>query len=343
MRRKVNPSVRSVVAAADPDDWILTATTDPDTVDDTNPGTNADDDLIYTLTGSDALLFDIDEEGQLETKTVLDYEDPQDRGGTAGDNVYTVVVIVSDSESGGLSARVPVTITVMDVDEAPEFLLGPGNTPETRVPREVAENAMAGTKIGAPVTATDPDAGDTLTYSVSDTTNFVIESDGQLKTLVSLDHEEQPSYVVTVTATDDDDTDTNDALSNIIAVTITVGNENDAPTFPRMFYDDSRHRKMAARSIAENRTGTVGTPVRATDPDGDTLTYTVIDILGRNDAESFTIDSNNGQLRTKAGLDYEDQSSYMVKVTVSDRKNPAGTRDTEIDDEVTVTIGPSRT
>ena len=323
--------VADPVEATDPD-ADPTLTTDPDSVTDTNPGTNVDDDLIYTLTGPDALLFDIDEEGQLKTKTVLDYEDPQDRGGTAGDNVYTVVVIVSDSESGGLSARVPVTITVMDADEAPEFLLGPGNTPATRVGREVAENAMAGTKIGAPVTATDPDAGDTLTYRVSDT-NFVIESDGQLKTLVSLDHEDQPSYVVTVTATDDDDTVTdNVALSNIIAVTITVGDENDAPTFPDPDTEDGM------RSIAENRTGTVGTPVRATDPDGDTLTYTVIDILGRNDAKSFTID-NNGQLRTRAGLDYEDQSSYTVRVTVSDRKNPADTRDTEIDDEITVTIG----
>ena len=38
------------------------------------------------------------------------------------------------------------------------------------------------------MTATDPD-DDTLTYSVSDAVNFVIESDGQLKTLVMLDYE----------------------------------------------------------------------------------------------------------------------------------------------------------
>ena len=116
-------------------------------------------------------ILDIDSKnGQLEAKTVFNYEDPEDIGGTAGDNVYMVVVIVSDSESGGLSSRVTVTIEVTDENEAPEFLLGPNNTPVTTVPRKVAENAMAGTPIGAPVTATDPD-GDTLTYTVSDT-NF---------------------------------------------------------------------------------------------------------------------------------------------------------------------------
>ena len=48
----VNP-----VGATDPD---VKAETEPDTVKDTNPNTNANDDLIYTLTGSDARFFDID-------------------------------------------------------------------------------------------------------------------------------------------------------------------------------------------------------------------------------------------------------------------------------------------
>ena len=52
----------------------------------------------------------------------------------------------------------------------------------------------------------------------------------------------------------------------------------------------------------------------ATDPDGNTLTYT----LGGTDAATFDIDSTNGQLKTKDTLNYEDKSSYSVTITASD-------------------------
>ena len=289
--------------------------------------------MIYTLTGSDARHFDIDSEtGQLETKTVFNYEDPEDIGGTAGDNVYMVVVIVSDSASGGLSARVTVTIEVTDENEAPQFLLGPNNTPVTTVTREVAENAMAGTEIGVPVTATDPD-GDTLTYSVSDAVNFVIESDGQLKTLVMLDYETQSSYTITVTATDTQGTDA--TLATILTTQSLSPSRSQAQTMHRCSLTrttpTSPNIVNANRMVAENRGGVpVGAPVRATDPDGDSLAYRVTDLPGRNDAASFTID-NTGQLRTTvAGLNFEDedrpsQPAYMVTVTATD---PDGSTDT---------------
>ena len=52
----------------------------------------------------------------------------------------------------------------------------------------------------------------------------------------------------------------------------------------------------------------------ATDPDGNTLTYT----LGGTDAATFDIDSTNGQLKTKDTLNYEDKSAYSVTITASD-------------------------
>ena len=69
-------------------------------------------------------------------------------------------------------------------------------------------------------------------------------------------------------------------------------------------------------SVAEN-TGSgvdIGTAVSATDADKDTLTYS----LDGTDADSFSINSTNGQVRTKAALDYETKSSYSVTITVSD-------------------------
>ena len=69
----------------------------------------------------------------------------------------------------------------------------------------------------------------------------------------------------------------------------------------------------------------IGRPISATDPDGDTLTYT---LSGHTDL--FFIDSNTGQLSTKEILHYNTQSSYDVNVSVTD--NQGGS------DSITVTI-----
>ena len=70
-------------------------------------------------------------------------------------------------------------------------------------------------------------------------------------------------------------------------------------------------------------------PVKADDPNGDNLTYT----LSGTDAASFDIErggDTGGQLKTKAKLDYEAKSTYMVTVTAAD---PNG-----LSDSVDVTI-----
>ena len=84
-------------------------------------------------------------------------------------------------------------------NQAPTFTDGATTT------RMVAENTVADEPFGEPVTATDEDAGDTLTYSLDTTaaTSFGIDSaTGQLQTLAALDYETTPSYVVTVTVSD---------------------------------------------------------------------------------------------------------------------------------------------
>ena len=71
--------------------------------------------------------------------------------------------------------------------------------------RSVVENTEAGNNIGSPVTATDDDPDDTLTYTLSglDASSFNIDDEtGQLMTRVPLDYEVKRSYSVTVTATD---------------------------------------------------------------------------------------------------------------------------------------------
>ena len=79
----------------------------------------------------------------------------------------------------------------------------------------------------------------------------------------------------------------------------------------------------------------MGAAVAATDPDGDTLTYT----LTGADAASFTIDGN-GQIKVGQGtsLDYETKTSYSVTVNVSDGKDAQGAADTAVDATIDVTI-----
>ena len=69
--------------------------------------------------------------------------------------------------------------------------------------------------------------------------------------------------------------------------------------------------------------GNVGAVVTATDAEGDTLTYT----LGGADVAKFDIDSASGQIKTKAGEQYdrEAKESYAVTVKASD---PSGGSDT---------------
>ena len=150
----------------------------------------------------------------------LDHEDK---------NSYTVMLKASD---GALDDTLTVTITVTDRNEAPSTPVkatgapAPGPTPANNAPefpaatdtREVAENTATGTDIGAPVMATDADAGDTLTYTLggADMASFDIDgATGQLMTKDPLDFETMPSYTVTVTASDGTD-------EAMVTVTITV-------------------------------------------------------------------------------------------------------------------------
>ena len=169
--------------------------------------------------------------------------------------------------------------------------------------RTVAENTVANANIGAAIAATDRDK-DKLTYTLGgvNAAAFAIDSaTGQLKTKVALNYETKNSYAVTLTVSDGKRNDT-------ITVTINVSNVNEAPTFT----DGS----SVTREIEENTSAgeNIGAVITATDPDNDTLTYS----LAGTDATAFSIGSATGQLKTKEALDYEMKSTYSVTVSASD-------------------------
>ena len=109
-----------------------------------------------------------------------------------------------------------------------------------------------------------------------------------------------------------------DPLTATLPVTAeTGGGTNQVPTFSE--------GASATRSFAENTSAgqNIGSPVRATDGDGGTLSYS----LEGTDAASFILVSTSGQLQTRSGViyDYEVKNRYEVTVRVSDGQGGSAT------------------
>ena len=117
---------------------------------------------------------------------------------------------------------------------------------------------------------------------------------------------------------------------------------NAAPVFPDQdFNTEGDQSDRTSREVAENTEAgrNIGPPVSAQDEDDDLLIYT----LSGADVASFGVGRNNGQLKTKAPLNYEARNSYTVVVTATD---PFGATDsivvtinvTDEDDPAVITV-----
>jgi hypothetical protein len=185
-------------------------------VTDVNATDGDGDVLTYSISGGvDAALFTIvPTTGVLTFVTAPNFEAPTDDG---TNNVYDVVVDASD---GSLSDTQAIAVTVTDVPENPPVINSDGGGDTTSV--SVAENQTAVTDVDA----TDPDPGDTVTYSIfggADQAKFSIVPTTGVLTFVSAPNFEAPTdagannvYDVTVRASDGILFDT-----QAIAVTVT--------------------------------------------------------------------------------------------------------------------------
>ena len=97
--------------------------------------------------------------------------------------------------------------------------------------RSVAENSPAGTTVGDAVAASDAD-GDTLTYALSGSDAFAIDSAGQIAVAAgaALDYESAASYTLSVTVSDGKDADGNadDTVDDTITVIVSMTNVDEA-------------------------------------------------------------------------------------------------------------------
>ena len=269
-----------------------------------------DDTITWTTAGSEGTLFEFDDRNALSFREPPDYEDPRDAG---RDNEYEITVVATDS--GGLSDRLDVTITVTAVDEGPEIT---GRTTYT-----VAEGQELS---GAIFSATDPEDPtiEVTNWRTSGTDggDFTMSEDGELSFRSTPDYERPADsnrdnvYIFTVQASDGSN-------YGSLNVTVTVTDLNET---------DPEVSGMDALSVRENTTSTLYT-YSARDMDRDAeITWSV----RGTDSDDFTI-GENGELSFSSSPDHEQPADadsdnvYEITVVASDGQNE-GTLD------VTVTV-----
>ena len=295
--------------------------------------------LTWSLAGSDKDDFHIGNQeggalGTLAFREKPDFEKPVDSN---RDNIYMVTVQVSD---GNLTGTRAVVVTVTDVEENGEVTLS-AVQPKVGIdlmasltdPDDVTStNSDGSIETGVTwewwrTTATDistsvpvfPDAG---SEGARDGWEKIDDADADTYEPVSGD----TSHGLAAVATYTDRRGPGNTMHKPSDNGVIQNTDNVAP----MFKENDDEITETTRKVAEDAKpnaagGNVGIPVLATDPNGsDLLTYT----LSGPDMALFKIKSDDstddamrgGQISLDANteLDYEDRTTYMVKVTAAD-------------------------
>ena len=215
--------------------------------------------------------------------------------------------------------------------------------------RGVPENSETGTLVGLPVRAVNPHEGGGTTYSLVGrfaTGLFTIDDHGQIR-VGSLPYRRNPSLIdlpataapvpalvdppldheggvstytayVTATITDGDNRRVSESSST---VRVGVTDIDESPYFSKQTLE----KYTATVTFAENARNRTVASLRAVEPDGNGLTWSLAGL----DAESFTVDSQ-GRLQFREEVDHEDPGSisgtnlYHVTVLVTEKNSANG-------------------
>jgi VCBS repeat-containing protein len=193
-----------------------------------------------------------------------------------------------------------VTVSLIDVNEAPDvnnqlFI--------------VNENSPNGTIVGT-VVATDPDAGQTLAYSILSgnvSNDFVINATTGVISVansLALNFEENSSFALLINVQDNG---TGNLSSQAIA-TVALNDVNEAPVINNQFF-----------TVAENSSiGTAVGTVVSTDPDaGQAHVYSIV---SGNENGTFIISATSGiiTIANSSALNFEENLSFAFVVKVQD-------------------------
>ena len=266
--------------------------------------------INYSLSGADADDLSIDSAGLITFNSSPDYDIPVDAN---GDNNYELTIEVGDGANTSTQA---VTITVENVNEAPTIT-------NTNTAVSTAEDTVNNpSAFEYAITATDPE-GEALSYALggADATDFDVDSDG---VITFKSGRSGTGYDPNFEHPVDDDGDNiyhldlyaQDASGNTsssVAITISVTDEPEAPTFA----------SASDESLVSENTSAVFYLAEASDDDGDSVSYSLAPSVGDNDL--FNIDSATyGELSFIDAPDYENSDgtgadgTYNVTITASD-------------------------
>ena len=192
-----------------------------------------------------------------------------------------------------LAARSTQAVRTAPVDNNPPVF------GETNPSRSVAEDAGARAPVGAPVRATDTDAGDSVRYELmSGTALFTVDpSSGQIRvrSAASLDHETAPTHTVTVRALD------NSNASATVDVAIEVTDVNERPV-----------ANDTSATTPEDMGTVIPIILEASDPDvGDSLTFAIVARPANGNANV----GPNGTLIYDPNADYHGADSFSYTAT----------------------------
>ncbi|XP_045574118.1 protocadherin alpha-2 isoform X2 [Salmo salar] len=207
-----------------------------------------------------------------------------------------------------------IEVNIIDInDNAPSFR-------ETVKLLNISESSYPGERYLLPV-ANDADTGSNSvkSYKLSPNEHFSldVQSGGEqsvsaeLVLQKALDREKQPVIQLTLTAVDGG----KPPRSGTLQIIVNVMDVNDnTPVFSQSLYKACVSENVAfASSILT---------ITATDLDegvnGD-LVYSFIERGHFNPADTFSINSDTGEIKLKGKLDYEENAAYEIRVQVSDR------------------------
>ena len=256
--------------------------------------------LTYSLLDSggakDEKLLSINESGVVTFISAPNYESPSDFN---SDNTVEFTVVVSD---GSLTAQADYSFEIIDVNESPSIAT-----------TEISDIAEGVSSI-ATISASDPDAGASLTYSLVDSNGakdeglLSIDSSTGVVAFIVAPNFETPADVGADNKIEFSVLVSDGSLEVSQDYSFSITNVNEGPTI-----------STSSFSIAEGSTA-IGT-IAASDPDtSSTLSYTI----SGTDSSKFSINASSGAVAFLSPPNFESptdnglDNTYNFTVTVSD-------------------------
>ncbi|XP_003464523.3 protocadherin Fat 2 isoform X2 [Cavia porcellus] len=278
---------------------------------DPDQGTNAQ--VVYSLTDSAEGQFSID-----AATGVIRLEKPLQ---ARPQGVLELTVCASDlGVPMPLSTLGTVSVSVVGLEDyLPVFL-------NTEHSLQVREDAPPGAQVLSLAALTRPGAEKTGYRMVSGNEQGQFRLDtrtGILYVNRSLDFETSPKYFLSIECI----RKASASLSDVTTIVVNVTDVNEHhPRFPKDLY--------SARVLENAIRGDIILTVSATDEDGPLNSAITYSLVGGNQLGHFTIHPKKGELQVAKALDWEQTSSYSLKLRATDSGQPPLHSDVDIDVQV---------